>query len=127
MNKSSKNVFGEPLIECSSDPLTGFYRNGCCDSGPEDRGKHTVCAVMTEEFLQFSKSRGNDLITPIPRFNFPGLEPGDRWCLCVLRWLEAYKEGVAPNVILEATNELALEVVEMEQLLEHAHRQAKQE
>jgi hypothetical protein len=82
---------------------------------------------MTEEFLQFSKSRGNDLITPIPRFNFPGLEPGDHWCLCVLRWLEAYKEGAAPNVILEATNELALEVVEMEQLLEHAHRQAKQE
>jgi hypothetical protein len=127
MNKNSKNVFGEPLIECSSDPLTGFYRNGCCDTGPEDRGKHTVCAVMTEEFLQFSKSRGNDLITPIPRFNFPGLEPGDHWCLCVLRWLEAYKEGAAPNVILEATNELALEVVEMEQLLEHAHRQAKQE
>jgi hypothetical protein len=127
MNKNSKNVFGEPLIECSSDPLTGFYRNGCCDTGPEDRGKHTVCAVMTEEFLQFSKSRGNDLIAPIPRFNFPGLEPGDHWCLCVLRWLEAYKEGAAPNVILEATNELALEVVEMEQLLEHAHRQAKQE
>jgi hypothetical protein len=127
MNKNSKNVFGEPLIECSSDPLTGFYRNGCCDTGPEDRGKHTVCAVMTEEFLQFSKSRGNDLITPIPRFNFPGLEPGDHWCLCVLRWLEAYKEGAAPNVILEATNELALEVVEMEQLLEHAHRQAEQE
>lgn len=127
MNKKSKNVFGEPLIECSSDPLTGFYRNGCCDSGPEDRGRHMVCAVMTEEFLQFSKSRGNDLTTPIPRFNFPGLEPGDRWCLCVLRWLEAYKEGAAPNIILEATNELALEVVEMEQLLEHAHRRVKQE
>jgi uncharacterized protein (DUF2237 family) len=127
MNKKSKNVFGEPLIECSSDPLTGFYRNGCCDSGPEDRGRHMVCAVMTEEFLQFSKSRGNDLTTPIPRFDFPGLEPGDRWCLCVLRWLEAYKEGAAPNVILEATNELALEVVEMEQQLEHAHRRVKQE
>lgn len=127
MNKKSKNVFGEPLIECSSDPLTGFYRNGCCDSGPEDRGRHMVCAVMTEEFLRFSKSRGNDLTTPIPRFDFPGLEPGDRWCLCVLRWLEAYKEGAAPNVILEATNELALEVVEMEQLLEHAHRRVKQE
>ena len=119
---NSKNVFGEKLITCSEDPLTGFFRNGCCDTGPEDRGKHLVCAVMTSEFLQFSKSRGNDLTTPIPMYNFPGLVDGDRWCLCALRWKEAYEAGMAPKVVLEATNETVLNHVPMEALLEFAHK-----
>ncbi|TVR17885.1 MAG: DUF2237 domain-containing protein [Balneolaceae bacterium] len=119
---NSKNIFGEKLITCSEDPLTGFFRNGCCDTGPEDRGKHLVCAVMTSEFLQFSKSRGNDLTTPIPMYNFPGLADGDRWCLCALRWKEAYDAGMAPKVVLEATNESVLKHVPMEALLEFAHK-----
>ncbi|MCC5941924.1 MAG: DUF2237 domain-containing protein [Balneolaceae bacterium] len=119
---NSKNVFGEKLITCSEDPLTGFFRNGCCDTGPEDRGRHLVCAIMTAEFLIFSKSRGNDLSTPIPQYNFPGLVDGDRWCLCALRWKEAYDAGVAPEVILEATNESVLKYVPMEALLEHAFK-----
>ncbi len=121
---NSKNVFGEKLITCSEDPLTGFFRNGCCDTGPQDRGKHLVCAVMTSEFLQFSKSRGNDLTTPIPMYNFPGLVDGDRWCLCALRWKEAYEAGMAPKVVLEATNEAVLNHVPMEALLEFAHKDA---
>ena len=121
MSKQEKNVFGEPMTVCSSDPVTGFYRNGCCDSGPEDRGRHMVCAVMSEEFLEFSKSVGNDLSTPLPKYHFPGLVPGDRWCLCVLRWKEAYDAGKAPLVVLEATNEKALEYVTMEELLKYAH------
>lgn len=119
---NSKNVFGEKLITCSENPLTGFFRNGCCDTGPEDRGKHLVCAVMTSDFLQFSKSRGNDLTTPIPVYNFPGLVDGDRWCLCALRWKEAYDAGMAPKVVLEATNESVLKYVRMEALLEFAHK-----
>lgn len=119
---NSKNVFGEKLITCSENPLTGFFRNGCCDTGPEDRGKHLVCAVMTSDFLQFSKSRGNDLTTPIPVYNFPGLVDGDRWCLCALRWKEAYDAGMAPKVVLEATNESVLKYVPMEALLEFAHK-----
>ena len=118
----SKNVFGEKLISCSENPLTGFYRNGCCDTGPEDRGRHLVCAIMTTEFLSFSKSRGNDLSTPIPQYNFPGLVNGDRWCLCALRWKEAYDAGMAPQVVLEATNEAVLKYVPMQALLEHAYR-----
>ena len=121
MSKQEKNIFGEPITVCSNDPVTGYYRNGCCDSGPEDRGRHMVCAIMNEEFLEFSKSMGNDLSTPLPKYNFPGLVPGDRWCLCVLRWKEAYDAGKAPSVILEATNEKALEFVTMEELLKHAH------
>jgi len=124
MNRQTKNVFGEKITPCSKDPLTGFYRNGCCDSGPEDRGLHMVCAIMTEEFLEFSKSMGNDLSTPLPQYNFPGLTPGDRWCLCVMRWKEAFDAGKAPKVALEATNEKALNFVTMDQLLEHAWKEA---
>jgi uncharacterized protein len=123
MSEQSKNVFGEPIAVCSNDPLTGFYRNGCCDSGPDDLGRHMVCSVMTDEFLAFSKSAGNDLSTPLPQYSFPGLKAGDRWCLCVLRWKEACDAGMAPRVVLEATNEKALDFVSMEELLEHAWRE----
>jgi uncharacterized protein (DUF2237 family) len=116
----SLNVLGEPLAECSADPLTGFYRNGCCDTGPEDRGSHTVCAVMTAEFLAFSKYVGNDLSTPRPEFRFPGLKPGDRWCLCAGRFLQAHEEGCAPKVNLRATHLRALDIVPLEVL--EAHR-----
>lgn len=122
MKTSAKNIFGEPLKECSDDPVTGFYRDGCCHTGPEDKGRHLVCAIMTEEFLEFSKARGNDLSTPMPRFNFPGLKAGDRWCLCALRWKEAFDEGVAPRVDLEATNEKVLNYLTMDALLSHAHK-----
>ncbi|MEM9856372.1 MAG: DUF2237 domain-containing protein [Bacteroidota bacterium] len=114
------NIFGEQLIVCSTHPLTGFYRDGCCHTGPMDTGTHTVCAVMTSAFLSFTKKRGNDLSTPIPEYRFPGLKPGDRWCLCVNRWKEALDAGVAPKVVLEATNEKTLEVVSMQQLIDHA-------
>ena len=114
------NVFGEQLITCSTQPLTGFFRDGCCNTGPMDTGTHTVCAVMTEAFLEFTKTQGNDLTTPIPHYQFPGLKPGDRWCLCVTRWKEAFEAGVAPKVVLEATHEKALEFVTMEQLIMHA-------
>lgn len=116
----SKNVFGEALIPCSLEPLTGFYRNGCCETGPEDSGTHTVCAVMTEEFLNFSKSRGNDLMTPRPEYLFPGLKAGDKWCLCALRWLEAHRANCAPTVLLEATNEKTLDFVPLEVLISYA-------
>lgn len=116
----SKNVFGEELIPCSLDPMTGFYRNGCCETGPEDSGTHTVCAEMTEEFLIFSKNRGNDLMTPRPEYLFLGLKPGDRWCLCALRWLEAYRSNFAPPVFLEATNEKTLNIIPLEILVSKA-------
>lgn len=106
---TSRNVLGDPLEICSIKPMTGFYRDGCCETGQEDVGSHTVCAVMTAEFLTFSKSRGNDLSTPIPEFGFPGLVPGDRWCLCAPRWQEALEAGQAPRVVLRATHEAALE------------------
>lgn len=122
MNENSLNLFGEPIAVCSQDPLTGYYRNGCCDSGKDDAGRHMVCAVMTDEFLEFSKAMGNDLSTPVPQYRFPGLKAGDRWCLCVLRWKEAYDAGKAPKVVLEATNEKALHYVSMEELLSHAHK-----
>lgn len=121
-DNSSFNVFGEKLETCSNDPLTGFYRTGCCETGPQDSGRHLVCAVMTDEFLEFSKLQGNDLVTPIPQYNFPGLKDGDRWCLCALRWKEAYEAGVAPEVVLESTNERVLEIVEMKDLLAHAYK-----
>jgi len=105
---SALNVLGEPLEICSFKPMTGFYRDGCCNTGKEDVGNHTVCAVMTAEFLQFSKSRGNDLSTPMPEFGFPGLKPGDRWCLCAPRWQEAFEANQAPRVVLRATHEGAL-------------------
>jgi len=114
------NVLGEPLEACSSAPLTGFTRNGLCQTGPEDAGSHTVCAVMTAEFLQFSRQRGNDLSTPVPAFGFPGLKPGDQWCLCAARWGEALAAGRAPRVRLRATHRRALEVVAIEDLKRHA-------
>ena len=114
------NVHGDPLEVCSLEPLTGFYRNGCCDTSAEDAGSHTVCTVMTAEFLLFSKARGNDLSTPRPEFGFAGLKPGDRWCLCAARWKEALDAGVAPPVVLAATHESATEIVPREALLAHA-------
>jgi uncharacterized protein (DUF2237 family) len=107
--RASRNVLGEKLELCSISPMTGFYRDGCCETGQEDIGSHTVCVVMTAEFLAFSKSRGNDLSTPIPEFGFPGLQPGDRWCLCAPRWQEALEAGQAPRVVLRATHEGALD------------------
>ncbi|NBC34034.1 MAG: DUF2237 family protein [Alphaproteobacteria bacterium] len=103
------NVLGETLDLCGSSPMTGFYRDGCCATGPEDIGRHVVCAQVTAEFLAYSKSRGNDLTTPRPEFGFPGLKPGDRWCLCAARWQEAFEAGAAPRVVLRATHEAALE------------------
>jgi uncharacterized protein len=103
-----RNVLGAPLEICSIKPMSGFYRDGCCDTGSEDIGNHTVCAVMTSEFLDFSKSRGNDLSTPVPELGFPGLKPGDRWCLCAPRWQEAFEASQAPRVVLRATQEAAL-------------------
>jgi uncharacterized protein (DUF2237 family) len=103
-----RNVFGEPIEACSMSPMTGFYRDGCCNTGAEDVGSHTVCIVATAAFLAFSKARGNDLSTPMPRFGFAGLKPGDRWCLCAPRWQEAFEAGQAPRVVLRATHEGAL-------------------
>ena len=116
----SLNVFGRPLQECSLDPLTGFHRNGCCSTGPDDRGSHTVCAVVTAAFLEFSRARGNDLSTPRAEFGFPGLKPGDRWCLCAPRWQEAFEAGCAPQVALEATHRAALLYCTMADLKAHA-------
>ena len=117
---SQKNVLGEPIEICCLSPRTGFYRDGCCNTGPEDRGLHLVCAQMTEEFLTFSKAQGNDLSTPVPEFGFPGLQPGDRWCLCVTRWRDALEAGVAPPIVLTATHISALEFVTFEQLQDYA-------
>ena len=114
----TKNVLGTDLLPCCTDPMTGYYRDGVCNTGPTDTGRHVVCAVMTEEFLTFTKSRGNDLSTPRPEYQFPGLRPGDGWCLCALRWKEAYEAGCAPLVRLESTHEKALEYVEFSALLE---------
>ncbi len=116
----SLNVNGDPLQSCSTAPMTGFYRNGCCDTGPADRGSHTVCAIMTAEFLAFSKYVGNDLSTPRPEFGFPGLKPGDRWCLCAGRFLQAHEDGCAPEVNLDATHEAALEIVPLSVLTQYA-------
>jgi uncharacterized protein (DUF2237 family) len=117
---SAKNVLGRPLEPCSSNPLTGWYRNGCCDTGPGDMGVHVVCAVMTSDFLEFSRSCGNDLSTPVPEYRFPGLRPGDRWCLCAARWKEAFEAGRAPKVVLEATHMSALEFIDLDDLVLHA-------
>lgn len=115
-----KNVFGEKLIECSTNPLTGFFRDGCCNTGPGDLGLHVVCAEVSERFLEFSKSKGNDLSTPNPDLDFPGLRPGDRWCLCALRWKEALDAGAAPPVILSSTNQEVLEIIKLEELKKYA-------
>ena len=114
-----QNVVGGELLPCSVEPVTGFFRDGCCATGPEDVGSHTVCALMTAEFLEFSKLSGNDLSTPRPEWGFAGLQPGDRWCVCATRWLEAYRAGVPAPVILGATHERALEVVPIEALMAH--------
>ena len=116
----SLNVFGQPLELCCDNPKTGFYRDGFCNTGSIDLGTHVVCAKMTKEFLDYTKSKGNDLSTPNPIYDFPGLKPGDCWCLCALRWKEAYEAGVAPNVKLEATHDKALEYLTMNQLIEKA-------
>jgi len=117
---TARNVLGGPLLPCSTDPMTGFYRTGCCETGPDDHGSHTVCIVATAEFLEFSKAAGNDLSTAMPEFFFPGLQPGDRWCLCAMRWHEALQAGQAPLVVLGATDERALEVLELSDLRAHA-------
>jgi uncharacterized protein len=114
------NVLGGPLLPCSVAPLTGFFRDGCCNTGPEDVGLHVVCVEMTADFLAFSQSRGNDLLTPIPEYGFPGLKPGDRWCLCAARWEEARRAGMAPPVLLEATHVAALEICALDHLKAHA-------
>jgi len=117
---ADKNVLGGPLATCSTRPRTGFYRDGCCNTGPEDVGMHVVCAQMTPEFLAFSKAHGNDLSTPLPDHGFPGLRPGDRWCICAARWREAYEAGVAPPIVLSATHEETLAVVPLDALKQHA-------
>jgi len=114
------NVLGSELIPCCHSPKTGFYRNGCCDTGPEDLGAHVVCIRVTDEFLAYSRSRGNDLSTPLPQFGFPGLKTGDRWCLCAARWQQALEEDMAPAVILAATHERALETIALRDLLRHS-------
>ena len=117
----SKNIFGEPLISCSTSPLTGYFRNGCCDTDETDKGIHTVCVIVNQDFLLFSKAVGNDLSTPMPQYGFPGLKEGDRWCLCALRWKEALINNVAPKVVLEATNEKTLSIINMEDLIKFSH------
>ena len=116
----SSNVFGEALENCSEDPLTGFFRDGCCNTSDADSGSHTVCVKLSDVFLQFSKGRGNDLTTPVPEFSFPGLQAGDRWCLCADRWLEAHQAGCAPRVYLRSTHQRALDVIPMEVLRQFA-------
>ncbi|MGB1929223.1 MAG: DUF2237 family protein [Mariniblastus sp.] len=116
-----KNVLGTELRSCCTAPMTGFYRDGYCRTGISDKGLHIICCVMTEEFLAFSQQVGNDLSTPIPEYGFPGLQPGDQWCLCMLRWKEALENGCAPQVVLEATHMSAIEFVSMEDLNEHAY------
>ncbi len=117
-----KNIFGEPLETCCSSPMTGYFRDGLCRTVSQDTGTHTVCAVMTDEFLIFSAAKGNDLITPIPFYQFPGLKAGDKWCLCVTRWLQAERSGKAPKLILEATHEKTLDYAPLALLIKHAFR-----
>lgn len=120
MVTEATNVVGGKLETCCTSPITGYYRDGKCNTGGGDFGAHTVCAQLTEEFLQFTKSKGNDLSTPVPEFNFPGLKPGDCWCLCASRWKEAMDAGVAPPVVLAATHALTLEYVSLDELKQHA-------
>lgn len=116
------NVFGQPMISCGTEPITGFYRDGCCNSDEEDAAVHSVCAVMTDEFLAYSKAMGNDLSTPHPEFMFAGLKAGDRWCLCATRWVDAFREGKAPLVVLEATHERTLDYIDLKELVKLAWR-----
>lgn len=117
---SQLNVLGGPLLTCSDSPVTGFFRDGCCNTSEDDFGSHTVCVVLTDEFLAYSKAAGNDLSTPRPEFDFPGLKAGQRWCLCAARWVEAWRAGKAPKVALNSTNQAALEVVPLDLLKQHA-------
>ena len=117
---TERNVLGDDLQPCGMDPLTGFFRDGCCSSGPEDLGSHTICAVVTAEFLEHQRSIGNDLSTPVPQYNFPGLVPGDRWCVTAANWARAHDDGVAAPVVLASTNEAVLELVPLSALREHA-------
>jgi len=119
-SSTQRNVLGTTLLPCSFDPMTGYYRTGCCESRGDDPGMHVVCAVMTDDFLAFSKSRGNDLSTPAPQYGFPGLNDGDQWCLCASRWQEAFEAGCAPRVVLEATHVSALEFCDLDALQAHA-------
>jgi len=114
--EKSVNVLGGELQPCSNDPKTGFYRDGCCNTGPDDHGSHTVCIHASEEFLQYSRFRGNDLSTPMPDYGFPGVKPGQRWCLCAARWLEAHEQGMAPKVYLQSTHRKALDIIPIEKL-----------
>lgn len=116
MKGSARNILGEELVPCGLDPVTGFYRDGCCDTGPEDLGSHTVCVAVTESFLRYTKSVGNDLSTPVPAYGFPGLVEGDRWCVCASRWLQAFEAGHAPRVYVRSTHEAALRVVPINML-----------
>ncbi|MFQ5470276.1 MAG: DUF2237 family protein [Gammaproteobacteria bacterium] len=116
----SVNVYDEPLEQCSLNPLTGFFRDGCCDTNGQDVGSHTVCVEVTQSFLEYSRFKGNDLSTPLPEFGFPGLKPGDQWCLCAARWLEAQKDGMAPRVFLSRTHKKALDIVALEILRQYA-------
>jgi uncharacterized protein len=125
MSDQARNVLATPLLACSFDPLTGFYRDGCCNTDEHDQGSHVICAIVTQAFLDFSLQRGNDLITPRPQYRFAGLQAGDRWCLCALRWKEAFEAGVAPPVILESTHARALSFVTLEQLRSCEHHRPK--
>ncbi len=116
----ARNVLGDPLQTCCTSPMTGFYRDGLCNTGAGDVGAHVVCAQVTAQFLEYTKVQGNDLSTPVPAFHFPGLKPGDRWCLCASRWKQAFDDGMAPPVVLEATHAAALEYVALEELQQHA-------
>ena len=120
VTRIQRNVFGDPIATCSDDPVTGFYRTGCCETGPEDVGRHVVCAEVTAEFLAFSRARGNDLVTPRPELGFGGLKPGDRWCLCADRWREALEAGAAPRVVVQSTHEASLRHVDLADLKRHA-------
>ena len=119
-HEHARNVLGEKLVSCSEDPVTGFYRDGCCNVGPDDLGVHAVCVRLTAEFLEFSKARGNDLSTPMPQFGFDGLKPGDQWCLCAARWKEAFDANAAPRVVLRATHEATLEFASLDELKKFA-------
>lgn len=121
MELEQLNIFGEPLITCSTNPVTGYFRDGCCNTDETDFGAHTVCVIVTDEFLKFSIESGNDLTTPHPNWGFPGLQAGDKWCLCASRFLDAHEHGFAPKVVLEATNEKTLDVIPMEVLIKHAY------
>lgn len=118
--EADRNVLNEPLVPCSFEPLTGYFRDGCCRTHEDDIGTHVVCSIMTDDFLSFSQARGNDLSTPYPEWDFPGLKAGDQWCLCAIRWLEAWRAGMAPRVVLESTNQHVLKIIALEELKKYA-------